>query len=1203
MKWRASKQGLVFLLMALISTISPGAWAWGGYTHETLANKAASEVTNNGVVHINNRDYVVPDDVVKALKKFPESYNGGVIGPDGFPDLVYGQETIHPKRTGDWLRLVFARAWQQKGTADFQQNLAFAYGFLSHGAGDMWGHTFVNKYAQGVFPSVGDAFTDIFDPSKVIHGTNFDGVTNAARHMITEYYVNDATHGFDDNPDFGLAPFAYPGIPCTDPDVCNYKNSSTGVAIDSATNEFIYNVLIGGDGFVHSFTPGSSAHPDDPLAPLEERGAVIDFFLSLRSKLIGLGASIDPVQDFTNFINDQFNTFKAVTSEFTDIVSCIDNIDIGCVTICDPFGVLGCTDICAPDPFDVAECAAMVITLPGEVAADIISGEFQAAKDAAKGAADLAFGPVINAYLSGWVHDIDDGLRAWNEVGLQSSQGLFDPQTVRELADMECDPAPFPDTTATCKAGFGLFNRLEASLDDFKSDHLWYMLGLPHWVTTVQEILQPIADFIDTVIDAILPINPIKQFLATAYQYFNEQWEQFVRYVIKKATGVDLEAIEDISKSPEAFLDLTVLPPNLVKPIFGFDVPNPGISLFNASDHPQMDSLMSLPADHHVVSEPPVPGWPGVAERLSDSAEFNQDAFAAAMNTVQQTRLLFLDGAGLNQVLSDALHDQNVFVAGASVHFFESRMGEQMRLDGLGADQDPSHMVPKNVMITPDANEVPWLNLIDGDHAWRKDGSPVFGARPADRTGGNGTYPLWTACALRPAFRALFKDWEHPAGSCSKNQDNFCDDGDLPKPDGFDDLPARSAPQTFTQDPSKRFVSGGVTFVGGTTGLTLSVASDGPFTLTSANGKPAAVVGRWRATGPGGTTLQSTDQVNGSPLPLNFTVSGPDGVYNLTFDVQDPCHLFDATTASGVGAFTTTASVTLDATPPVITITKPRATPSYTTADTETITFSANDGSGSGVKSTTATLDGTAATNGQVLDFFLMNPGLHTLVVTSVDNLGNSATKSVTFRVQATAASLLANWDRARSQGLIPEQNLYDTYRALLVTATQQEAAHNWTALASSMNQFAEAVLSARNETVQRNCTTNSCKRIDIPTGSRFVTFADLLQANAGVTNIVSTKTAEGVLELLDNLFLQRQVGTLGSYNALRHLLQQAIGHDRAGQKSTEKSDLQAFVQQVASMVAQTGPSCTNPDSGCYGLSASAGSQLTAAAQAVIATL
>ena len=43
-------------------------------------------------------------------------------------------------------------------------------------------------------------------------------------------------------------------------------------------------------------------------------------------------------------------------------------------------------------------------------------------------------------------------------------------------------------------------------------------------------------------------------------------------------------------------------------------------------------------------------------------------------------------------------------------------------------------------------------------------------------TGGSGRYPIWESCVLRPAFRALFTDWENGAA-------NFPDLGDAVSPD------------------------------------------------------------------------------------------------------------------------------------------------------------------------------------------------------------------------------------------------------------------------------------------------------------------------------------------------------------------------------------------------------------------------------------
>ena len=38
---------------------------------------------------------------------------------------------------------------------------AFTYGFVTHAAGDMWGHTLINDFAGGVFPPFSELPTDI----------------------------------------------------------------------------------------------------------------------------------------------------------------------------------------------------------------------------------------------------------------------------------------------------------------------------------------------------------------------------------------------------------------------------------------------------------------------------------------------------------------------------------------------------------------------------------------------------------------------------------------------------------------------------------------------------------------------------------------------------------------------------------------------------------------------------------------------------------------------------------------------------------------------------------------------------------------------------------------------------------------------------------------------------------------------------------
>jgi Zinc dependent phospholipase C len=94
-------------------------------------------------IRINNR-------YLSALRKHPKSFLLGSIGPDSFPDVFSGQLAIHPSVPGGW------------GTSDWLQHLirveglddaelAFALGYLTHAASDVFAHTFVNKYAGDLF--------------------------------------------------------------------------------------------------------------------------------------------------------------------------------------------------------------------------------------------------------------------------------------------------------------------------------------------------------------------------------------------------------------------------------------------------------------------------------------------------------------------------------------------------------------------------------------------------------------------------------------------------------------------------------------------------------------------------------------------------------------------------------------------------------------------------------------------------------------------------------------------------------------------------------------------------------------------------------------------------------------------------------------------------------------------------------------------
>ena len=73
----------------------------------------------------------------------------GNLGPDVFPDPVVGQTTTHPGVKGGWQTDQWLR--HLLGSAQNPDEIAFAYGFAAHAAGDIFAHTYVNAYAGDIF--------------------------------------------------------------------------------------------------------------------------------------------------------------------------------------------------------------------------------------------------------------------------------------------------------------------------------------------------------------------------------------------------------------------------------------------------------------------------------------------------------------------------------------------------------------------------------------------------------------------------------------------------------------------------------------------------------------------------------------------------------------------------------------------------------------------------------------------------------------------------------------------------------------------------------------------------------------------------------------------------------------------------------------------------------------------------------------------
>ena len=159
---------------------------WKINTHLFAANKALADAVTDGKVTIPPYgEFPIAASALRALRAEPAAYRAGVLAPDLFPDMYVGGWVLHsdtPKEwnADQWMRHVWttARGWQDAGERD--KVLAFAYGYLTHGAGDMFAHTYVNQKADG-------AWVTFTGPSR----------STAVKHVVLEGYVGAHTPSTD----------------------------------------------------------------------------------------------------------------------------------------------------------------------------------------------------------------------------------------------------------------------------------------------------------------------------------------------------------------------------------------------------------------------------------------------------------------------------------------------------------------------------------------------------------------------------------------------------------------------------------------------------------------------------------------------------------------------------------------------------------------------------------------------------------------------------------------------------------------------------------------------------------------------------------------------------------------------------------------------------------------------------------------------
>lgn len=721
---------VLFITLLLVLPSFP-VYAWKPYTHIYSSDQARNEVIADGHVIINGRRYKVREEIAQALTRWPEYFNSGVVGPDGFPDLTYGQSIIHPEETGLWLRHVYVKAWKAQAdpmyTADQRgQILAFTYGYLAHAAGDMWAHTLVNDFARGVFPSF----------KKIPREPLLRDI--AIRHVLVEAYVGDATPGYDGNPERTRLPDG------------DWSDDGTNSIRFAVPKEFVYNALI---------QPTAGTPTKDASIFPPERGPMIDVFLKLQTKLRNARANLK---------------LDTADDESLDVLlSKVDRFENACLS--------------RKFVTDYEQCQKEFLSFKVGVRKHIgENSENVKVRDVLKKLPKL----VLAAYLRWWETQIDNGLKAWGEFGLATTKAFFDPQARRNAQNRICKnagddrDAKEEKERTKCERDVKMSSVLDSESDEWVRKHLFTMLGLPPGVSNILKWIRQFDSWMDEQLRRLKPAEL-------------ENWVEGRRNdLIERLTGVNVQAAEYLLKHPAAWLGV---PRIKVKKL------EHEVELFATNERQRLDRYMGFTGNDHLVSDEeakPYKEFPYKVTRLDDEkGVFDQVNFPAMRNTETMVKLALLDGDGLNEVIRDELGPE---AAGKCWQLYPSERpldagcsaGSISRM----SKEDTDLRIPANIMINsypPSSNGAEfklWLRSIDSDHAWRKDGQPRFQDEPSlckeekpdekkqdeekpivacaafaestpcprcpKENGGNGTFPLWTSCVGRQAFRTLFHDWE-----------------------------------------------------------------------------------------------------------------------------------------------------------------------------------------------------------------------------------------------------------------------------------------------------------------------------------------------------------------------------------------------------------------------------------------------------------
>ena len=133
-----------------------------------------------------------------------------------------------------------------------------------------------------------------------------------------------------------------------------------------------------------------------------------------------------------------------------------------------------------------------------------------------------------------------------------------------------------------------------------------------------------------------------------------------------------------------------------------------------------------------------------------------------------------------------------------------------------------------------------------------------------------------------------------------------------------------------------------------------------------------------------------------------------------------------------------------------------------------------------------ALFDGAAASQGLLLDMFLLAPGTHAVTVAAADHLGNAADSTRTLQLHATSVSLLSNIERSCAEGLIDKPGTCTALATKLGHALDRPDGGRHHVEHNQLGAFVNQVEAQRG------------RSIDVATADRLVAFARDLIATKG---------------------------------------------------------------------------------------------------------